>query len=725
MRHLFPSFAGILLSCAALADESGTLHGRILSRDGTPLPQVVVTLRGPETRVVVSGPDGRFRVSLAPGEYEAGADAPGLLVTEPRLRVEAKEQSWELHLEAAPIRECLVVAATRGDALPSTLGVATFQLDRDRIDERAAPALLDLLREAPGVDVARTGGVGSQGSAFVRGGESRFARILIDGVPVNQPGGAYDFGAVLPLELERVEVVRGAASSLYGTDALAGVVHLVTRKAGDGTELRAAAEAGDFAWRRGEAGASGRSGRFDWSLGGLWLSTDNEAPNNAFEETSGALSAGAALGDATQARLVLRAFDSTLGTPGPTAYGRPDLDASFERSDLVGGFELRTQQGQFAHALHAGIATSDQLSLNPLDSGSYVPTDGEHVGSFTLFDFPNPDGFQNDTERLSVGYQLEAQAGRHLLTGGVDLEHETGALGFRGEELLEPTRTNFGVYAQDRLVIGARTHLTLGGRVERNDSYGTRAVPRAALAVRVRGGADATTLRASAGAGIKEPDFFQSYGVSFFARGNPDLKPERSRTFDAGLEQRLFQGRLRGEATFFHHDYRDQIAYQVVDFDTFEGSYVNLGRTRAQGLELELEAAPSERVSLAAEYTYLDGEILESGSAFDPVYANGAALLRRPKHSGSLSARARAGRVSGGFTLLLVGGRSDSDFLGLGLTENEGHSRVDARLRVKLGHGFFAFVAGENLADSEYQEALGYPALGRSLRAGLRFDARP
>src|SRR5262249_31276882 len=151
-----------------------------------------------------------------------------------------------------------------------------------------------------------------------------------------------------------------------------------------------------------------------------------------------------------------------------------------------------------------------------------------------------------------------------------------------------------------------------GGRVEHNASFGTRAVPRAAVAWRVRGGSDPTTLRMSAGAGIKEPSFFQSFGVSFYAQGNPDLKPERSHTFDAGVEQRLLSGRLRAEATFFHHEYLDQIAFHVVDFTTFQGTYVNLGKTRARGLELAAEAAPMGGLRLSAQYTLLDGEVLVS-----------------------------------------------------------------------------------------------------------------
>jgi vitamin B12 transporter len=372
-----------------------------------------------------------------------------------------------------------------------------------------------------------------------------------------------------------------------------------------------------------------------------------------------------------------------------------------------------------------GYAASDQLSLNPEDSGPYVPFDPETGQSSQFgesFDFPDPDGYQNDTSRLSAGYQAELRAGaRQLLTLGTELEHEAGTIGSRAAAPLEPTRTNFGAYLQDRVVLAGRAYLTLGGRVEHNDSYGTKAVPRAALAVRLRGGADATTLRASGGAGIKEPTFQESFGVSETAQGNPDLKPERSRTFDLGIEQRLAAGRLRVEATFFHHDYRDQVAFSVLSFNPFRGTYVNLGRTRGRGLELAVSAAPAPGLLVDGQYTLTDGEILVSSSDFDPVYAEGNSLLRRPRHQGSLGARFDRGRFGAGASLFLVGRRADSDFLGIGLTENQGYARLDARLRGRIARGLEAFLAAENLLDAAYQEALGYPAPGRSLRLGVRF----
>jgi outer membrane cobalamin receptor len=722
---LFTSF--LLLASVSHAEQGGSLAGSVRTREGTPLPHLVLIVDGPSgPRTLLTGPEGRYRASgLPPGGYTVTVEQPGF-VLDPAAAATVAEGETALDLTVAhvPVREHVVVSATRSDAPLSSLGIAVGVLDRERIEERQSSALLPLLQELPGVGAARTGAPGAQGSAFIRGGASNAARVLMDGVPVNEPGGAFNFGTAFPLKLDRVEVVRGAASSVYGTDALAGVVHLVTRQAGSGDApgVHAEGEGGSFSWWRGAGGTSGQSGRFDWNAGLARVETDNEQPNNAFEQTAGALSAGARLGGRTSLRLTLRGESGESGTPGQTAFGRPDLDASVERDAIVVGTHLRHVRDRVAHGLRAGWAKTAELSLNPMDSGPFTPVYRGQTGAFEIFDFFDPAGFQNETQRLSFGYQLEAQAGRsHLVTAGLDVERETGELGSRSGDLLSPERTNIGFYLQDQMVLGDRVFLTAGGRLERNDSFGTRAVPRAALAWRARDGDDALTVRASAGAGIKEPSFFESFGVSFFAEGNPDLEPERSRTYDLGVEQRLLRSRLRLEATLYHHEYLDQIAFTVVDFTTFQGTFVNLGRTRARGLELVAEAVPAAHVRVYAAYTYLDGEVLVSTSDFDPVYAVGRGLLRRPKHQGALSASAGNARFDLGATLLAVGRRADSDFAGLGLTENEGYARVDARARVRLGRGLEAFVVAENLFDEEYQEALGYPALGRSVRAGLRY----
>jgi vitamin B12 transporter len=729
MRRLFL----FLLALAGLPSLSlaATLSGSATTRVGEPLARVPLKLTGPSgTRTVLTSAAGEYVVSdLPPGDYRVESALPGFVVASPaKTTLTEADARLNVTLDVAAVREHVVVAATRGEAPSSTLGVTVSVLDRDRMAAREALTLTQLLQDLPGLTVNRSGPTGRQTTVFLRGGSSTQTRVLVDGLPVNEPGGFFDYGHQLGLELSEVEVVRGAASSLYGSDALAGVIALRTRRplAGEATRASLRGEAGGFGLRRYQGGVSGRTRRLDWNASALRFVADNDGPNAQFRETAGALSLGADLGDRWTAHLVARGGDGVHGTPGQTGFGELDLDAYFERTDLLAGVTLRRNGARWRHELRMGHTRSDQLSVNPLDSGAYLPRFGDRVAAFAAMDYVEPAGYQNDTRRDIVGYQGEYEAGAHLLTAGADVERESGELGSRGgEEMLSPTRTNAGLYFQDRWVVAPTVFVTAGARVEHNDSFGTETVPRVAVSWVARGGADSTRLKSSAGAGIKEPGFFESFGTSFFAQGNPDLKAERSRTYDIGVEQRALSGRVRAEVTAFRHDYRDQIAYRLLDTTTFRGTYVNLGSARAQGLELEVEARPRRGLRLYGQYTFMDTEVLVSSSDFDPLLAAGKPLLRRPKQAGSVTAEGSTanGRFTAAATAVFVGPRPDSDFAGLDLTENAGHTRIDGRLRLRASRRLEVFAVGENLLDADYQEILGYPGLGRALRVGVRVQA--
>jgi vitamin B12 transporter len=706
------------------ASDAGSLKGRVVTALGQGVPQISVRLSGPMDRVVTSGPSGFFETrGLQPGEYRVEVATPGItpgaaqrVVVHP-----GGEATLEVTLVSLPLQEQVAVTATRSEAASATSGNSTAILDRAWIDERRAATLLDLLQDTPGLACARAGGVGLQASSFVRGGESRFALVLVDGVPINEPGGGIDLGDQLPFALEQVEVVRGAVSALYGTDALAGVIHLRTRSAGTGRAVSGAGEieAGSLRTQRTQAEGSLRRGPIDLSVGASRFRTDNQEPNSDFDLTSLGISASARLSARSSVRSTMLATRGDHGAPGATAFVRPDLDARYDRDTLIGGVQLKIGAGPSEQRISLGYSSKEQLSTNPRDSGAYAARSGERSG-YSGSDWPNPLGFQNDTQRLNAGYQMDLQPARaQLITLGASIEREQGIVGDRRGELLRPERTNWGVYAQDRLLIGERLFLTLGGRIERNGSYGTAAVPRVALAWHPRWGGGDTILRASAGTGIKEPGFLESYGLSLFARGNPELRAERSRTADVGIERRLMGNRLMGRVTVFHQEYRNQIAYTVVSLDPYQGSYVNLGQTRARGTEFSLHAQPIHDVELRAEYTYLDGRIKVSPPDFSPLYAPGRPLLRRPKHQASVSLRARRGRFLLGATLTYVGHRADGDFYGLGLDSNAAHTLLGTRLSVRVNRFSSAFLVGDNALNRRYEDVLGYPALGRTLRVGI------
>jgi len=272
-----------------------------------------------------------------------------------------------------------------------------------------------------------------------------------------------------------------------------------------------------------------------------------------------------------------------------------------------------------------------------------------------------------------------------------------------------------------------RVIVTLGGRVEHNDSFGTAAVPRGAIvfvAREARAGAafGETRLRASAGLGIKEPTILQSFSPSPFFRGNPDLLPERSRSVDAGVEQRLAADRLRIEATWFDNEYRNLISTRTTNPATFEAQYFNIGRTRARGAELIADAAPIAGVHVRGGYTFLASEVIDSTSPSSAVLKVGQYLFRRPRHSGFVGVSYGRGRLSADVSGMLVGSFVDSDFSSLQppILEHPRYARWDARLSVTLVHQVAVLLAIDNLTNADYMEPLGYLALGRAVRGGIR-----
>ena len=235
----------LLAGLAASAVSAAEISGLVKTQNGLPVSQAVVRLTSSVTsREVVTGFQGEFSADLPDGSYIA--TVRGFDVDASPILVAGQNVALEISLRPAKIREEVVVTATRSRTAVSSIGVSVSVLDAEDLKERQTLRLTDMLAELPGMAVATTGGVGAQSSLFVRGGESRFARVLIDGVPVNEPGGFFNFGTLLTPDVERVEVVRGSFGTLYGSDALAGVISLDTAVEGAGRRLRGEGGAGDL-----------------------------------------------------------------------------------------------------------------------------------------------------------------------------------------------------------------------------------------------------------------------------------------------------------------------------------------------------------------------------------------------------------------------------------------------------------------------------------------------
>ncbi|MGH9346849.1 MAG: TonB-dependent receptor plug domain-containing protein, partial [Vicinamibacterales bacterium] len=479
--------------------------------------------------------------------------------------------------------------------------------------------------------------------------------------------------------------------------------------------------------RRGALTAGAARGPWDLSAHVSRQQTDNRPPNNAFRNTTLAVNGGARLSDAAAVRFIGRGELGRAGSPGATAFGRPDRDAVYARRLGIGGVTFQHQRDGWhqraTYALSASFAESTNLLADP----PYTPAFEGRTAPFAFSDFPYDS--VTDLQRHHASYQVDrrlATAGvEHLLTGAFDWDGERAELTNRMAGTVVPaSRDNVGIAIQHQF-LGRRVALASGLRVERNESFGTAVAPRLSLVVMARehaGPAGDTRIKASAGAGVKEPTIIQSFSPSPSFLGNPDLEPERARTLDVGIEQRLFRGRAKVELTGFYGRFENIISTRTLGFNPFRAQYFNIGLTHARGTELSVEVAPVEGLNVRAGHTFLDSEVTRSTSPGSEVFAEGQWLFRRPRHAGFVDAAWSRGPVSLHVHGLLAGGRVDSDFSALvpAMLSNDGYATWDVGGRYRITRRVTAVVQVENAGDAEYMEPLGYPAWRRSARAGVR-----
>lgn len=722
-----------LFTTTALLAQSATsrdIFGTVRDSTKAVLPRATVRVMkatGESVATTLTNSAGEFRLrGLAPDRHVLFVELAGFRPA--RVNDIRPGQGVDVVLELEPVRERIVVTPTRTEAPTSQIANAVTVFTAEEMRARGAWNVAAVLRAAPGVAVAESGARGAIMSLFVRGGESDYNKVLLDGIPLNEPGGAFNFANLTTENLERVELVRGPESALFGSDAIASVVQLFTQRGssvGPRPRLSLFGEGGTHAsWRPG-ATISGQLHRFDYTLHFSRLSTKNAAVNNFFRNTTVSASAGMRIGASGRLRWIGRGEFGTYGQPDAIAFRPPDPDAFFLRRDGVAGVTFQNRPARFWEQTVAySYSRSRQRTRNLFASSDpIVARFGDRTATF--FDFTTD--FLNDTGRHRFNYQGNFTAPAHnLLTFAFEAEREAGRIGdFLFPPFVKAHRNNFGWVVQDQWLATGRLFLTAGLRVDRNASFGTAASPRVSLAyVARRGGRalGASKLKFNFGIGIKEPQFVESFSPSFFFHGNPDLRPERSRSFEAGIEQKFWADRGRLEFDWFDNRFRDQIGFRVVDFTTFEGTFFNIGKSKAKGAEAILTLVPRADLRATVSYTFLDSQVVRSTSPFDPVFAVGRPLLRRPKHSAAATIFWDRGPWNLNAALCYVGRRADSDFLGLGLVSNSGYTKLDLGGSYRAARRITYFAEIENALNRSYMEVLGFPALKLTVRAGARVE---
>ncbi len=649
-----------------------------------------------------SGADGRFTLSLNAGRYRVVVAASSFARVEQEFTVAGGEtREWNVRLTLERLSANVVVSAT---AEPTTAAAATFPVDtitREDIEERQAIWLAPLLASEPGAAMSKLGAGGGVSTFFLDGGDSNFTKFLVDGVPMNQPGGAIELENFDLEGVDKVEIVHGASSALFGTDAVSGVVQVLSHRGTTTTpELVLEGDGGTFDTGRGSAQLSGVAGKFDYSATARYFGSSGQGPNDYTRDASIAGNAGYKFSDANWLRLTVRDSTFDAGVPGQELLLPPSLTNHDNLHTFTAGMTWDYQASEHWHNHLIGWDTRIQQA--------FINTFGNADNLFNRAGFDDQSSYLFPHGGVTLGYTYEVENGSE---GGP-----------------HSRRNNQAGYIEARYQFGQRVTVTAGARAEANASFGTRVVPRAGVAYALRLGHEfwgATRLRASYGEGIKEPDFFDSFSQDPCNPGNPNLSPERSKTFDAGVDQVLASDRLRITVDFFHNDY-----YDIVSFAFFPptagcpfgtGTFFNTDKARAYGARTSFEAKPARWLRFTGNYTYDDSLVLESPNFFDPTLAPGNRLAKRPLHSATLVANAHFRRMNWNLAGYYVGRRTDSDFFGFGITSNPSFVRWDLAASYDFTRKISALARVENLFDRRYQEAVGYPALGLNYRLGMRF----
>lgn len=653
--------------------------------------------------------------------------APGFAAETANLSANAESLTIKLHLASAA--ETVVVTATRTPVPSDVAGASADALSSAQLETMQPVAAAAAIRFLPGAVVNTYGQRGGLASLFVRGGESTYNKIIVDGVALDNPGQTFDFGTLPLAEADRLEFVRGAQSTLYGSDAMTSVVQVWTRNGSTQVpELRFGADGGNFGTANGYASLAGAYRRFDYNFFGDQFNTNGQGINNAYSDSLQGANVGAAITDEVALRVRVRHSNSYTGLPGEWSFNgdpllAPNPSEWSHQNNILGSLELAVNepsgwQNHFTAFDSLYRYTDVNPNTNPASYDYFPAHEYDHINRIGF-------EYQGDYSERSWAHS----------TFGYRIENENGVVG----DLLYPPSTSGqrldqDAYLQQLFTLG-RLSVIAGGRFVHTSLFGNTGVPRVALTfLALRGGEffSGTRLRFSYATGFMEPALYQSFANLPNYVPNSALLPERTRAFEAGFQQKLLSGRWALDAIYFNNLFHDQIeaASNTQPYQGFPpGSlfqFFNVQRSLAHGAEVQLQGSIWKKLSLNTAYTYTSTQYLEAplctpANFCDPLYDTGNPLLRRPKHSGTLLLSYLGTRWGANLGGSFVGRRPDSDFDGFGIDHAAGYARVDLGGWYAINSRITAYTTVGNGLNAHYNEVLGYPALTANFRAGFRF----
>ena len=616
-----------------------------------------------------------------------------------------------------PVEKVVVTASRIGSVPEDRLGTAVTIIDGKQLDERQTRFVSDVLRDVPGVAVSRSGGVGSFTQVRMRGGEANHTLVLLDGADLSDPYlGEFDFSGLLASDIERIEILRGSQSALYGSDAIGGVINFIARRGKGSGNVEAFAEGGSFGtWQAGaNIGAGDDAIDAFLSINHHATSGTNlsrfEDEDDGEQDTSLFFNVGIRPTENFELRALARYVETHTDTDPQDPFATPTEGLVIDGADTSGTKQLYANLSAEFDAL--GDRWQTRLTY------SYADADRNTI-STNFFAFPAPalepastSGTRNKVSLVSA-FTFDTGSASHRLTGAIDWKHEEYT-NFVPAFLLDAagsTETK-GYVASYDVSIG---DVDAGAAYRRDDSDRFKSADTYRLQVSWRL-SDTTRLRATAGSGIKSPTFTELFGFfpTFFI-GNPNLKPEKSVGWDAGFDQTFAGGKARFTATYFEAE----LEHEIFNTPGFPGSVANR-RTKSdrRGIELTLDADLAPDWSLNAAYTYLDATEGTSGQVVEEI--------RRPPHVASfnLTHRFLGDRGSATLSVRYNGKQSDLHFLAAAPFQEtvtlDAFTLVNVNASYDLTDNVQVFGRVENLFDEKYEEVFSYRSPGIAAYAGIR-----
>ncbi len=622
----------------------------------------------------------------------------------------SQESTEESNARKYRIDDVIVVVTAAKTETPTREVASSISVITSReIEELQKTTVLDVLRTVPSLDIVQAGGAGKTSSVFMRGAKSEHTLVLMDGVELNDPisaGRSFDLANLTTDNIERIEILRGPQSTLYGSDAIGGVINIITKTGKGKPNGFVSFEGGAFETFKESAGISGGGKWINYSFGfsrsdTAGISVANKKDGNSEKDGYGNTTFSGKLGIAPaqgfDIDVLYRRADATADLDNEGGAGGDDANytLSSKQNFIRAQMRLSLFQGRWNQKAGFSLTDHDGRYRNEVDIDH--PDDAmlnSYNGRMHKFDWQN-NFLISGANSLSFGLETEEEEGSSYY-------YSDSAWGEYSSDFPNKRARTTGIYLQDQIRLGGRWFTTIGARLDSHSQFGTKGTYHIASAYVFE--STGTKLKMSYGTGFKAPSLYQLYSTY----GNEGLQPEKSTGWDAGIEQSFANGKLSMSAVYFDNQFDE-----MVDFNSATFKYANVANALSRGLETSISAQATDNLTLRGGYTYTDTE--DKATGYD--------LLRRARHKIGFDADYRfLTRGSVNLNIIHTGRRYDTNY------STYPYSRVGLSRYVLVNLGAMydltshlrLFGRVDNLLNQDYEEVKGYGTPGVSAFGGIK-----